>query len=385
MPSLSPTMETGNLVEWNKKEGDFIDVGDVICSIETDKATLDFEAQEEGYLAKIILPDGSSDIQVGSLIGVVVDEEDEVSQVDMSEFADTPAPTPAAAPAAPAAPAATPEPVAATSESVDHHAHGGEQLSPSVLRLERDYKTNFSMVTPTGPKGNILKGDVLGYIKEKGLKPIKGWPSEPAHPIKPTEKAEPKIVHSAGANDPFTQSWIDTSVTEDLLAATNEMSTSKRYIAHTYLTSHASATAFVDLAGEHQSALFSKIVNTALRRSGLNEVIPEVGSDFNEAPMVVLETSSPTTELLRNAKMVLTHTPAHDHITLKGAEFGSTINEDFGDELPHSGVTSPDQLETVQRKSFTLSFDTATVDPSEAGEFMAQVQRMVEDPELALL
>lgn len=86
MPSLSPTMETGNLVEWNKAEGDFIDVGDVICSIETDKATLDFEAQEEGYLAKQVLPGGSANIQVGSLIGVVVDEQEDLATVDMSEF-----------------------------------------------------------------------------------------------------------------------------------------------------------------------------------------------------------------------------------------------------------------------------------------------------------
>lgn len=239
------------------------------------------------------------------------------------------------------------------------------------------------MVTPTGPKGNILKGDVLEYIRDKGLKPIEHYPSTPAKPL--PKKEAPKVVHSVGSNDPFAQTWIDTSLTEEKVVATNEMSASKRYIPHTYLTAHASADSFIDLAGEHQSALFTKIVNTALRRSGLTETITGVAAAFNEAPMVVLETPSPTTELLRNAKMVLTHTPASDYIIPKGAEFGSTMDENFGDELPHSGITSADEIETVQRKTFTLSFDTATVDPSEAGEFMAQVQRMVEDPELALL
>jgi hypothetical protein len=67
MPSLSPTMERGNIVKWVKAEGDRIAVGDSLCSIETDKATIDFEFQEEGYLAKILVPSGTRDIAVGTV------------------------------------------------------------------------------------------------------------------------------------------------------------------------------------------------------------------------------------------------------------------------------------------------------------------------------
>lgn len=67
LPALSPTMETGNVVSWQKKEGDRLDEGDLLCEIETDKATMGFETPEEGFLAKIILPEGSKGIPVGKV------------------------------------------------------------------------------------------------------------------------------------------------------------------------------------------------------------------------------------------------------------------------------------------------------------------------------
>lgn len=67
MPSLSPTMSKGNIIEWRKKEGDEIKSGDIIASVETDKATVDFDVNEEGYLAKILFPAGSKDINVGEV------------------------------------------------------------------------------------------------------------------------------------------------------------------------------------------------------------------------------------------------------------------------------------------------------------------------------
>jgi len=74
MPALSPTMEEGNLVKWLKKEGDKIEVGDILCDIQTDKATLGYESQEEGFLAKIIVPDDSKGVKLGEVIGVMVED-----------------------------------------------------------------------------------------------------------------------------------------------------------------------------------------------------------------------------------------------------------------------------------------------------------------------
>lgn len=78
MPALSPTMSEGNIISWNKKEGDKVKVGDIICEIQTDKATIGFESQEDGYLAKILVPGESKGVEVGKLIGLLVEEKEEI-------------------------------------------------------------------------------------------------------------------------------------------------------------------------------------------------------------------------------------------------------------------------------------------------------------------
>eukprot|EP00244_Chara_vulgaris_P002111 TRINITY_DN13581_c0_g1_i4.p1 TRINITY_DN13581_c0_g1~~TRINITY_DN13581_c0_g1_i4.p1 ORF type:complete len:185 (-),score=32.70 TRINITY_DN13581_c0_g1_i4:49-603(-) len=83
MPALSPTMEMGNIVSWKKKEGEEVAAGDVLCEIETDKATLDNESQEDGYVAKILVPEGTKEVPVGKTICILVSEE-----ADIPKFAD---------------------------------------------------------------------------------------------------------------------------------------------------------------------------------------------------------------------------------------------------------------------------------------------------------
>lgn len=86
MPALSPTMSEGNIISWNKKEGDRVKVGDLICEIQTDKATIGFESQEDGYLAKIIVPGESKGVEVGKLIGLLVEEPEEIKGLDVSKY-----------------------------------------------------------------------------------------------------------------------------------------------------------------------------------------------------------------------------------------------------------------------------------------------------------
>ena len=81
MPALSPTMEKGNLAKWLKKEGDPVKTGDVIAEIETDKATMEYEAIEDGTLAKIVVPDGSADVAVNQVIGIIAGEGEDTSAV----------------------------------------------------------------------------------------------------------------------------------------------------------------------------------------------------------------------------------------------------------------------------------------------------------------
>ena len=77
LPALSPTMELGTIVSWEKKEGDQVSEGDLLCEIETDKATMGFETPEEGYLAKIIIPAGSKDIPIGKLLCIIVENQED--------------------------------------------------------------------------------------------------------------------------------------------------------------------------------------------------------------------------------------------------------------------------------------------------------------------
>lgn len=87
MPALSPTMTTGNILSWTKKEGDQIKVGDVICEIQTDKATMGFESQEDGYLAKILVPkEAMNNVEIGKLIALMVEEKSDIAGIDLSKY-----------------------------------------------------------------------------------------------------------------------------------------------------------------------------------------------------------------------------------------------------------------------------------------------------------
>ncbi|RCN42204.1 hypothetical protein ANCCAN_11842 [Ancylostoma caninum] len=113
LPALSPTMEHGTVVSWQKKEGDQLSEGDLLCEIETDKATMGFETPEEGYLAKILIPEGSKDVPIGKLLCIIVENEDDVAAFKdfKDDGAGAPPPAAAAAPPPPAAkPAAAPPP-----------------------------------------------------------------------------------------------------------------------------------------------------------------------------------------------------------------------------------------------------------------------------------
>eukprot|EP00937_MAST-01D_sp_MAST-1D-sp2_P003445 g3445.t1 len=108
LPALSPTMEMGNIGAWRLKEGDSFGAGDVICEIETDKAAMEFEAQDDGVVAKLLVPGGASDIKVGQPIMVVVEDEGDVAA--FAEFAAGDAPAAEESAAATAAAAAAPAP-----------------------------------------------------------------------------------------------------------------------------------------------------------------------------------------------------------------------------------------------------------------------------------
>jgi pyruvate dehydrogenase E2 component (dihydrolipoamide acetyltransferase) len=194
MPALSPTMEKGNLAKWLKKEGDKVKSGDVIAEIETDKATMEVEAVDEGTIAKILIPEGTQDVPVNDVIAVLAGDGEDVKAAGASagsgggaapakaaapaaKAASTPAASPAAAPAnAPASkPAAAPAPQA-VSPAPQANGHARTFSSPLARRLAKEASIDIARITGTGPHGRVIARDVAEAKSGKGLKAPAGAP-----------------------------------------------------------------------------------------------------------------------------------------------------------------------------------------------------------------
>ena len=152
MPALSPTMEEGTLAKWLVKEGDTVQSGDLLAEIETDKATMEFEAVDEGVIGKILISEGTEGVKVNTAIAIIGEEGE-----DMSAAPEAAAPVAATAPAEAevATPAATPAPAAPA-------AKDGSRLfaTPLARRIAADKGLDLATITGSGPHGRIIKADV---------------------------------------------------------------------------------------------------------------------------------------------------------------------------------------------------------------------------------
>ena len=185
MPALSPTMEEGKLAKWHVKEGDTVTSGDVIAEIETDKATMEVEAIDEGVIGKLMVAEGTDNVKVNTVIAVLL--QDGESAADVKTAAPAPkaaasvapmAPVAAApAPVAPAAPATAPAPAAA--KAVAPAQSGARTFaSPLARRLAKDAGIDVSRLVGSGPKGRVVKKDV--EAARSGAIPMRPAASAPA-------------------------------------------------------------------------------------------------------------------------------------------------------------------------------------------------------------
>ncbi|WP_421791562.1 pyruvate dehydrogenase complex dihydrolipoamide acetyltransferase [Hyphobacterium sp.] len=163
MPALSPTMEEGTLAKWNIKEGDTVSSGDVIAEIETDKATMEVEAVDEGVVGKILVEEGAEGVKVNELIALLLEEDEDASALDgYSPGASESAPAAPAEKPAESAPAPSPESPKAAPAST---SASGDRIkaSPLAKRLAEQAGIDLSGVTGTGPNGRIVKRDIEGF------------------------------------------------------------------------------------------------------------------------------------------------------------------------------------------------------------------------------
>jgi pyruvate dehydrogenase E2 component (dihydrolipoamide acetyltransferase) len=199
MPALSPTMEKGNLAKWLKKEGDKVKSGDVIAEIETDKATMEVEAVDEGTIAKILVPEGTQDVPVNDVIAVMAGDGEDVKAAGAGsapapKAAEAPAAKPAAAPTPQAVPAAAPKPAAtgptqaaapqAAASAAQANGHARVFSSPLARRLAREAGIELARINGSGPHGRIVARDVEEAKSGKGLKAPAAAPG-PAPAIAP--------------------------------------------------------------------------------------------------------------------------------------------------------------------------------------------------------
>ncbi|MBZ9863855.1 pyruvate dehydrogenase complex dihydrolipoamide acetyltransferase [Mesorhizobium sp. CA15] len=244
MPALSPTMEEGNLSKWLVKEGDKVSPGDVIAEIETDKATMEVEAVDEGTVAKLVVPAGTEGVKVNALIAILAGEGEDAAAAAKSgggaapkaeaPKADAPkaeppkeAPKPAAAAAASPPAKAEPAPVA------NGHAAGDRVFaSPLARRIAKDAGVDVTALTGSGPHGRVVKVDVEAAIASGGAPAAKapaGAPSAPAPAPKPMSDDQVLKLFAEGSYELVPHDNMRKTIARRLVEA-------KSTIPHFYLT-----------------------------------------------------------------------------------------------------------------------------------------------------
>ncbi len=243
MPALSPTMEEGTLAKWLKKEGDTVKAGDVIAEIETDKATMEVEAVDEGTLAKILIPEGSEGVKVNTPIAVLAAEGEDTSAAPAPKAeapkAEAPKPAKAEAPKAEAkaeAPKAVePAPKAEPPKPAPAAASTGTRVfaSPLAKRIAADANLDLSAVTGTGPAGRIVKSDVEKALAEGPRPAAKADAPRPA-----AGTAQPALAGSLPDARLFYKEGTYKAVPHDSMRKTvaKRLTVAKRDIPHYYLT-----------------------------------------------------------------------------------------------------------------------------------------------------
>ena len=164
MPALSPTMEQGSLTKWLVKEGDIVASGDLLAEIETDKATMEFEAVDEGVIGKILIPEGSQDVAVNTPIAILLDEGETADGPDQPAPAPTSAVTPQAEAPSDNKQATAEQTTPATASAAPFRQPNAQAdrvfATPLARRIAADKGLNLKEITGSGPKGRIVKADV---------------------------------------------------------------------------------------------------------------------------------------------------------------------------------------------------------------------------------
>jgi pyruvate dehydrogenase E2 component (dihydrolipoamide acetyltransferase) len=250
MPALSPTMEEGTLAKWLVKEGDTVASGDLLAEIETDKATMEFEAVDEGVIAKIVIPEGTDNVKVGEIIAIITAEGEDASAAPAPAAA-APAPTekPAPEPEAKAAPAPTPTPASKPQAASDDDRI---KASPLAKRIAAAKGIDLSTIKGTGPGGRIVKSDVEDLMPG-AAETVTPAPAAAAAPAPAASTPAPAVPAPA----PFVTDipHEETKLSNMRKTIARRLTEAKQTIPHIYLTLDVQLDKLLKLRGELNKAL----------------------------------------------------------------------------------------------------------------------------------
>jgi len=240
MPALSPTMTEGKLANWLKKEGDTIESGDVIAEIETDKATMEVEAVEEGTLGKIVVAAGTEGVAVNSPIAVLLEEGDDESAIEEVLAGGGAAPQAEAPKEEPKEEAkAEPAPAAESKPAPQPSAPSGDRIfaSPLAKRMAEQAGLDLSKVTGSGPHGRIVKADIEAAVQKGGAQ------AAPAAEAAPQAAPAPAAAPMPEITAPYTE--VPNSSMRKVIA--KRLTESKQTVPHFYLTVDCELDALLDM------------------------------------------------------------------------------------------------------------------------------------------
>ncbi|KAJ1814302.1 pyridoxine biosynthesis protein, partial [Coemansia sp. RSA 2599] len=424
MPALSPTMTEGGIARWEKKEGESFSAGDLLLQIETDKAQMDVEAQDDGVLVKILAAEGAQGVKVNSPIAIIAEEGDDISSIDIGALS---AKSPASAPASTPAPAAKAAPAAAAPAPVDSHHHEDKSAQgvfapAAAFAVHANHISNASEIQGSGPKGRVLKGDVLRFLKEgkavvsKEAKPAQAAAapaaSSAASPSASAKKsAAAPAVSSADSETAFLVQSLESSVLRHLAAlelakktTTVQVSAEKLVklvkankalsdgafalraaalaLHQVQLTKEANSRVGIAVEGSRAPAVIEIADASTMGVVDLAAAIKEAkksGAAASSMPAVVLAAEGLyTPETLPANTAVLVVGKPHEVVSSVDA---AAVLDSVLDDLTGAGVSAKQQAQSPKKAASAIDVSVISDSPA-AAAFAGKIKAFLSNPEL---
>ena len=402
MPQMGYDMREGTVVRWYKQEGETVDRGEVIADIETDKATVEFEAYTGGVLGRIVAEAGVA-VPVGELIAIITEPGEAVPE------AAAPAASPAPAAPTPAPAAAEPEPPAAPAPASD----GGVRASPIARRLARERGIDLSLVTGTGPNGRITERDVEDYqaapaAPEPAPAPapapaVVAAPSDSRIELSRMRQTIARVTSDSKSNAPhfYVTAEIDMGKAMAMRRDVNDESDPENRVSVNDLMVKACALALAKhpkfnsfFRGDHLEVHGAMNIGIAIAlESGL--ILPGVSNCESKS---LLQIAAATKDLIARANSGTLRNEEYSSTTFSISNMGMFDVESFTAIIypPHAAILavgSVKQQPVVRHGELavgtmmkaTLSTDHRVADGAEAAEFLMEIKRVLENPVSLLL